>query len=66
MGSGIQSYRGTINGQWMLLEYEPKKAQLTYKADHLVDAAGTYEIAVEVMDEVGNKTVFSTQITKTK
>jgi len=66
VGSGIQSYRGTINGQWMLLEYEPKKGQLTYTADHLVDQAGTYEIAVEVMDQVGNKTVFSTQLTKTK
>lgn len=66
VGSGIQSYRGTINGKWMLLAYEPKKAQLTYDADHLVDAPGVYEIRLEVTDQVGNQSVFSTQITKTK
>ena len=52
--SGIKSYRGEIDGEWILLEYDPKKGTLTYdfsdkkftKAEHLLN--------VIVEDNVGN------------
>lgn len=31
--SGIKSYRATLNGQWILMEYDSKNSLLTYKFD---------------------------------
>ena len=58
--SGIKSYRGTINGEWVLFEYEPKRNRLTYDlSDKLFDSA-KYELRLEVEDQVGNKSIYET------
>jgi len=31
--SGIRSYRGTIDGKWILMEYDAKNSMLTYLFD---------------------------------
>ncbi len=56
--SGIKSYYGTIDGKWVLMEYEHKKNELTYYFDnHLPTKPGKHEIQIIVRDKVGNKTV---------
>lgn len=56
--SGIKSYRGTIDGKWIIMEYEAKKAKLFYTFDNL--PKGKHEFKLEVTDGVGN--VASTSI----
>lgn len=50
--SGIKSYRATIDGKWVIMEYEAKKTKLFYTFDKL--AKGKHEFKLEVTDGVGN------------
>jgi hypothetical protein len=56
--SGIKSYRGTINGKWVLFEYEPKQKLLTYDFSDLTFETEKHELEIVVEDNVGNKTLF--------
>ena len=58
--SGIKSYRGTINGKWVLFEYEPKQKLLTYDFSDLTFETEKHELEIVVEDNVGNKTLFKT------
>jgi hypothetical protein len=58
--SGIKSYRGTINGEWVLFEYEPKRKLLTYDFSDKVFDLAKHELQLEVVDNVGNKAVYKT------
>jgi hypothetical protein len=53
-GTGIKSYRATLDGQWVLMEYDLKKRQIVYdfKDRKLVGAKHNLEVIVE--DNVGN------------
>lgn len=53
--SGIKSYRGEINGKWILLEYEPKKNLLLYNFEDLRFDDGLHQLIIEAEDQVGNK-----------
>ncbi len=55
--SGIESYRATVDGKWILMEYEPKKKSLFYVFDEHV-AKGKHDLALTVTDKVGNATVY--------
>jgi len=57
-GSGIDSYAASINGQWILMEYEPKNKTLTYNFDDRILNTTTCRLKVVVRDKVGNSTVF--------
>ncbi len=50
--SGIKSYRATIDGKWVIMEYEAKKAKLFHTFDKL--PKGKHEFKLEVTDGVGN------------
>ena len=58
--SGIKSYRGTINGQWVLFEYEPKRKLLTYDFSDNVFEKAKHELELEIEDNVGNKSIYKT------
>ncbi len=58
--SGIKSYRGTINGEWVLFEYEPKRNLLTYDFSDKTFELAKHELELEVEDNVGNKSVYKT------
>ncbi|MEJ2594329.1 MAG: M23 family metallopeptidase, partial [bacterium] len=61
--TGISRYRGEINGEWVLFEYEPKKNLLEYQPDeHLV--AGENRLELTVRDLLGNETVYMTVISR--
>jgi hypothetical protein len=53
-GTGIKSYRATLDGQWILMEYDLKKRQIVYDFNDrkLVGAKHNLEVIVE--DNVGN------------
>ncbi|HPF96709.1 MAG: M23 family metallopeptidase [Mangrovimonas sp.] len=55
--SGISSYRATVNGKWILMEYDYKKKMLTYDFN---DGRTSTEnkLKVIVTDNVGNSTTF--------
>lgn len=56
--SGISTYRGTIDGQWILMEYDPKKELLTYRFDDDRVAKGKHEFLLTVKDEKGNESSY--------
>ncbi len=57
--SGVKSYSATLNGEWILMEYEPKKSSLTYNFDDKILDKKECKLNVEVIDNVGNKTTFT-------
>lgn len=54
--SGIKSYRATLNGAWILMEYDAKNRLLTYRPDALL-LPGDNKLIITVEDGVGNTTV---------
>jgi murein DD-endopeptidase MepM/ murein hydrolase activator NlpD len=59
--SGIKSYNGFLNGQWVLFEYENKTNTITHYFDDGIVAEGKNDLKVVVTDNVGNSTIFETQ-----
>ncbi len=59
--SGIGNYKASLNGKWLLFEYDPKNNLLTYFIDdHL--KAGSNPFSLEVTDNKGNKSVYNTKM----
>ena len=58
--SGISSYRATINGKWILMEYDYKKNELTYDFNDGVSSETENNLKVIVTDNVGNSSTFET------
>lgn len=59
--SGIKSYRATINGKWVLMEYDYKKNTLIYDFnDEVIKNETKYNLKVIVTDNVGNSSTFET------
>ncbi len=56
--SGISSYRATINGKFILMEYEYKKNVLTYNFNDNVNLDSENNLKVIVTDNVGNSATF--------
>ena len=57
--SGIDTYNATLNGEWILMEYEPKTNTLTYNFDDKILDKTQCELEVVVSDNVGNTTTYS-------
>ena len=57
--SGINQYEATLNGEWILMEYEPKTSTITYNFDDKILDEKQCELKVVVSDNVGNTTTFS-------
>ncbi len=58
--SGIKKYDAYLNGKWILMEYDYKKARLTHDFNDGVVANGRNELKVVVTDNVGNSAIFET------
>ncbi|MGI6719201.1 MAG: M23 family metallopeptidase [Bacteroidales bacterium] len=54
--SGIKSYYPTINGKWILMDYDAKNDKLTYEFDDRI-SKGENLLKIEVLDNRNNKTV---------
>jgi murein DD-endopeptidase MepM/ murein hydrolase activator NlpD len=59
-GSGIKTYNGFLNDQWVLFEYDNKTRTIThyFNDDFLLNGAN--ELKVIVTDAMGNSTTFET------
>ncbi len=55
--SGIGSYRATLNGKWILMDYDAKNDLLVYEIDELLKS-GNNAFRLEVSDNAGNVAVF--------
>ena len=58
--SGIKNYRATINGQWILMEYDTKTQTLTYDFNDEIITDTKNNLKIIVTDNVGNSTTFET------
>ena len=56
--SGIKSFRATVNGKWILMEYEYKQNLLTHDFSDGVVTDTENQLKIEVTDNVGNTTIF--------
>ena len=60
--SGVKSFRGTIDGKWILMEYEAKKAKLFYTFENITK--GNHNFELSLTDGVGNTSKISIPFTK--
>ncbi len=58
--SGVKSYRGTINGKFILLEYDYKTGMLIYDFNDGINTDSENNFKLVVLDNVGNKAVYET------
>ena len=58
--TGIKKYRGSINGKWVLFEYEYKKNEISYSFDQYYIKKSRNEVEIYVEDMVGNINVLKT------
>ena len=59
--TGIKKYAGFLNGKWILMEYNPKKASLVYNFDWLLKM-GKNSFKLIVIDNRDNKSVYEAEI----
>jgi hypothetical protein len=59
--SDVNYYRATIDGKWMLMEYEPKTGILFGKPENKLER-GKHLFKLIVKDERGNETIFERKI----
>ena len=56
--SGVKTYKATIDGKWVLLQYDPKKSHLYYIIDKHFEA-GKHKFEVTVSDSKANTNIKS-------
>lgn len=59
-GSGISNYRATINGKWILMEYDYKTKTLTHDFNDNIVLDTKNNLKIIVTDNVGNNSTFET------
>ena len=57
--SGINSYNARLNGEWILMEYEPKTNTLTYNFADSDSKDTQCDLRIIVTDNVGNSSTFT-------
>ncbi len=56
--TGIESYRATIDGKWILMEYEPKTGILTYDFNDKKFKTAKHTLKIVVSDKVKNTNTY--------
>jgi hypothetical protein len=57
-GSGVKNYRATLNGRWILMEYDIKTQLLIYNFDDDITKEIENNLKIVVTDNVGNSSTF--------
>jgi len=61
--AGIKSYKGSLNGKWILMDYDAKNNLLTYFIDeHVPKGKSTFSLVVT--DAVGNQARYEAALTR--
>jgi hypothetical protein len=58
--TGIESYSGSLNGEWILMEYEPKTNTLTHHIGARTNLQKKNELTIQVTDMLGNTQTYTT------
>lgn len=61
--SGVKSYRGTLNGRWILMDFDAKSGLLTYDFDDRLKT-GKNEFLLVVKDAVGNESQYKASLNR--
>jgi len=63
--SGIENFKGTIDGKWVLFEYDLKNNLLSYTFDKTrFKFVGNHQLILEVTDFKGNTSTYKTNFNK--
>ncbi|MBK9175771.1 MAG: hypothetical protein IPM46_05415 [Flavobacteriales bacterium] len=62
--SGIGTWRGMLDGEWILMEYDPKSKTLVHTFDKHTKAPGKREFKLVVTDDRGNSSSFTFAFTR--
>lgn len=62
--AGLDQWVGKIDGQWVLMEYEPKSGTLEHAFDKYTDKPGRHIFTLEVTDGRGNRSEISREFTR--
>jgi flagellar hook protein FlgE len=63
--SGIKSFRGEIDGQWVLFEFYPKTKTISYTFDKKrMEFGKNHHLSLVVIDNKGNKSAYNTTFYK--
>ncbi len=57
--TGVKSYRATLDGEWILMEYDLKKKQIVYDFKDKKLVGAKHQLKIEVEDNVGNTNTLS-------
>ncbi len=63
-GTGIKSYNAFIDDEWILMEYEPKKNELTFDFSDKNFETTKHVFKLIVTDNVGNTSVYSANFSR--
>uniref|UniRef100_UPI00404A6DFF M23 family metallopeptidase n=1 Tax=Flavobacterium sp. TaxID=239 RepID=UPI00404A6DFF len=58
--TGIDTFQGFLNNQWVLFEYDYKTDTITHEFDNNFVLEGKNNLKIVVTDNVGNSTIFET------
>jgi hypothetical protein len=61
--SGIEDFRATVDGNWTISDYEPKRNLLVCEIDGSL-AKGEHQFQLEVWDERGNRAFYNAKFKK--
>jgi hypothetical protein len=62
--SGITDYEGSIDGTWVLMEYEPKNQTIFYKKDMFLSRKSSERLfEIRIKDDVGNVSNYKVNFT---
>lgn len=62
--SGVDVYTGRLNGEWILMDYDPKTKSLTHLFDKHTDKPGKQVFTLDLVDERKNRTTFRQEFTR--
>ncbi len=60
--SGVREYKGTLDGQFVLFEYDPKTASMFCKFDAQRMKRGKQHLIFSVIDRCGNERIYSEDV----
>ncbi len=61
--SGIGYFRATVDGKWILMEFNPKKNEIYYTFDEHV-GQGKHHLRLAVADDVGNTSIYEADFSR--
>jgi len=62
--SGVEKWHATLDGKWILMDYDPKNKNLSHAFDKYTNVPGIHTFKIDVQDERGNLSSYSFTFTR--